>query len=232
MNAIDLGLPKESIYKQFIPKNQFYEHGEFKKADKRAFIEGIDRITLYSQLTRENTNVDEYKDKERCYEEISIIIVKLRNKFFLDRISKLIMTSIPYPILLIGIYDEEVIFYAAHQRDNKVDKEKIVLENIYSTGFLEMDSHFIKNINYKNLDKQNFYKLYDSYVQEILNYNLEKRNIRANEDKEELLKKISKIENKIQELKQQLKKEKHFNKQMDLNIKIKKLEKRLKNMEG
>lgn len=232
MNAIDLGLPKESIYKQFIPKNQFYEHGEFKKADKRAFIEGIDRITLYSQLTRENTNVDEYKDKERCYEEISIIIVKLRNKFFLDRISKLIMTSIPYPILLIGIYDEEVIFYAAHQRDNKVDKEKIVLENIYSTGFLEMDSHFIKNINYKNLDKQNFYKLYDSYVQEILNYNLEKRNIRANEDKEELLKKVSKIENKVQELRQQLKKEKHFNKQMDLNIKIKKLEKRLRNMEG
>lgn len=232
MEILDLGLPKESIYKQFIPKNQFYEYGEFKKADKRAFIEGIERITLYSQLTRENTNVKEYKDEERYYKEISIILVKLRDKSFIDRITKIIMTSIPYPILLIGIYSEEFIFYVAHQRENKVDKEKIVLEKIYSTDFLERNSSFIEKINYKNLNKQNFYSLYDSYVQEILNYNLEKRNIKTNKDKEELLKKVNEIETKIKELKNRLKKEKHFNRQMDLNIEIKKLEKTLKDMEG
>lgn len=232
MERLGLGLPKEAIYKQFIPKNEFYRHGEFKKADQRAFIEGIERITLYSQLTRENTNVDEYKDEVRHYREIPIIVVELRDKSFMDRIANSIMTSIPYPMVLMGIYEEEIIFYAAHHRENKVDKDKTVLEDIYNTGFLAIDSPFIENISYENLNKQNFYTFYDSYVQAILSYNLEKRNISSDDNKEELIKKVNRIEDEIGELRNQLKGEKHFNKQMDLNIEIKKLEKKLKDLEG
>lgn len=232
MERLGLGLPKEAIYKQFIPKNEFYRHGEFKKADQRAFIEGIERITLYSQLTRENTNVAEYKDEERHYREISIIIVELRDKAFMDNIANLIMTSIPYPMLLIGIYGEEIIFYTAHHRENKADKNRTVLGYIYNTGFMEMDSPFIEDISYENLNKQNLYTLYDSYVQAILSYNLEKRNIKSFENREEVFKEVNRIEEEIAEFRSRLKSEKHFNKQMDLNIEIKRLEKKLKDLEG
>lgn len=232
MNSLNLGLPKESIYKQFIPKNQFYEHGDFKPADRRAFVEGVERITLYSQLTRANTNIDEFRDEDRYYQEISLILVELRDKSFINRISRLIMENIPYPMLLMARYEDEIIFYAAHHRESKADKDKTVLEEIFSTDFLKIDTTFIDRINYKNLNKQNLYNLYDSYVEAILDYNLQKRNIISSKNKAELLKKVSNIETEIQELKNRIEKEKHFNRKMDLNMKIKRLERKIKDMEG
>ncbi len=232
MNKIDLGLPDENICKNFIPKNQFYEHGQFNQSDKRAFIKGIEKIILYSQLTKENTNIDEYKDEIRHYKEVSVVIVKLRDRSFMDKISRLIMSTIPYPMLLIGIHKDEIIFYVAHHRESRADKDKTVLEDIYNTDFLKTESSFISDINYKNLNKQNLYTFYDSYVQAVLDYNLKKRNIRPDGDKEELLEEIFKLEAEIDELRNLLQKEKHFNRQMDLNVKIKRLETKLKKMGG
>ncbi|NMA95796.1 MAG: DUF4391 domain-containing protein [Clostridiales bacterium] len=232
MERLNLGLPNKAIYNQFIPKKEFYEQGEFTERDKRIFIEGIDRITLHAQLTRANTNVAEYNDEERNYIELSILNVRLKDKAFIEKIAELIMSSIPYPMLLVGLYKEGTIFYVAHQRENRADSERTVLENIYSTDFIGFDNEFIDTIQYDKLNKQNLFTLYDSYVQAVLDYNLQKRNIISDTDRERLWAEIVNMETKIEELRGQLKNERHFNRQMDLNIKIKRLENKLKNMEG
>lgn len=230
MPFLNLGLAKENIYKQFVPKGQFYEYGEFNQAEKNIFINCIKRISLYSQLTRENTNIDKYKDDERTYEEISIFLVELKEKESMDKIAKLILSSIPYPMILIGKHEKEYIFYGAHQKDNKLDSTKIILEKIYSTGFIDRDSNFIERINYKNLRKVNFHELYSDYIEAIITFNLEQRNIIGVSNKEEVLEKIENLEEERALLKNKMKSEKQFNKKMDLNIKIKKIENELRKM--
>lgn len=232
MPLLKLEIPKENIYKQFVPKNQFYQHGNFNQSEKNIFINYIERITLYSQLTRANTNINIYKDDVRTYEEVAIFLIQLRGKDNIDRIARLIMETIPYPMILIGQYENKYIFYGANQRDNKVDNTKIILDKIYNTGFIDKESKFVEKINYKNLSKVNFYEFYNDYINAIINFNLEKRNIKVRENKEETLEKIEKLEEEIILLKNKMKNEKQFNKKMDINIKIKEKERKLKKLEG
>src|SRR5699024_6087163 len=113
----NLHVPKESVYKQFIPKQQFYSHGHFTQAEKDIFVKGIERITLYAQLTRDNTNMDTYRDDVKTYEEIAVFLLEIRKTANLDKIARLMMEAIPYPMILIGKYEEQYVFYGAHQRD-------------------------------------------------------------------------------------------------------------------
>src|SRR5699024_3179741 len=129
-------LPKECVYKQFIPKKQFYTHGKLKPSEKAIFTQEIERITLYAQLTRQNTNIPIFKDETRTYEEISIFLVELRELREMERIARLIMESIPYPIILIVKFEDQYNFFGAHLRDNLVDEQSIILEKVYQTGFL------------------------------------------------------------------------------------------------
>lgn len=227
-----LNLPKKSIHRQFIPKKVFYNHGDLTTAEKNLFVNNLDRITLYAQLTRENTNIAVYKDDGKTYEEVPVFLLELRNKDKLDRIAQIIMESIPYPMILIAKDIDRFCFYAAHQRDNLVDQSKIILDKIYKTDFIEENHDFIKKISYENLNKMNFYQLYDDYIQRVIEYNLHKRNIKNISNQSKILAEIEKKEEKISLLKNTLKKEKHFNKKLELNIEIKKIEKELKQMEA
>src|SRR5690625_723727 len=135
-----LNLPKECIYKRFIPKKQFYTHGNLKSTEKAIFTQVVERITLYAQLTRQNTNIPTYRDETKTYEEISIFLVELRELQEMEKIATTIMESIPYPIILIAKFNNQYNFFGAHQRDNLVDEEKIILEKVYQTGLLVSNS--------------------------------------------------------------------------------------------
>ena len=227
-----LNLPKECVYKQFIPKKQFYTYGDLKATEKTIFTQRIERITLYAQLTRQNTNIPVFKDDTRTYEEISIFLVDLRETEAMEKIATSIMESIPYPIILIAKFDNQYNFFGAHQRDNLVDDQKIILERVYQTGFLDSNSIFIEQINYRELMKNDFFTFYNDYIQAIIEFNLASRNIKQTENNEELLEKIEMLELEIATLKSKLKRETHFNKKMELNMRIKRLEKEIKQMEG
>ncbi len=103
---------------------------------------------------------------------------------------------------------------------------------MYQTGFLDSDSIFIEQINYQVLRKNDIFTFYNDYIQAIIDFNLASRNIKKTQNKEATLQKIEMIEVEITTLKGKLKRENHFNKKMELNMKIKRLEKELKQMEG
>src|SRR5699024_10824199 len=226
-----LHLPKECTYKQFVPKKQFYEHGQFTQGEKDLFVHGIERITLYAQLTRDNTNVPAFKDEKQDYEEISVFLVELKQERQIDKIAKLMMEAIPYPMVLVFAYEGTYNFYGAHQRDNLHDTDKIILEKIYQTGYIKLEN-IAEQVSYPKFNKQNLFTLYDDYMQALIAFNLATRNVKESPDNEALLEEIQAIEEEIELLRNKMKRENHFNKKMDLNIQIKQLEKQLQNMEG
>src|SRR5699024_9119853 len=144
----------------------------------------------------------------------------------MEKIATLIMESIPYPIIIIVKFNDQYNIFGAHQRDNLVDEQKMILEKVYQTGFLDSNSIFIEQINYRELRKNDFFTFYNDYIQAIIEFNLASRNIKQTENKEATLQKIERLEDEITTLKGKLKRENHFNEKMELNMKIKSLDRK------
>ena len=227
-------MPQKAIVNRFLAKNRFYTMADMTTAQQRIFTQDLERMTLIALFNRESTNISPYKDEHREYNEVAVLSAELRKKESAEIITKLIMSAIPYPALVVLYYEDELSFAVAHHRINLADSSKDVLEEIYSTQFTGSYHKTLEKLSYPNLDKGNMFGLYSSIVDVVIGENLERRNILATtpEQSRQMLEQIEKLETEIEGLKAQLKKEPQFNKKMELNIQIKKLEEKLEQWEG
>ena len=140
----------------------------------------------------------------------------------------IIMRAIPYPMLLIFKLVEEIQLYVAHQRASQSDSSKNTIEEFIATDWLERDSALLTKLDIRQMRFTNFYTLYSDIVDTISIYKLSTvmptdDNITGAEARE-LSAKIEDIEQRIISLRSKLKKETQFNRKMELNIEIKRLE--------
>ena len=138
------------------------------------------------------------------------------------------MRTIPYPMVLIFKLEAKRKLYVAHQRTNQNDSSKNTIEEFIATDWLESDSALFAKLDIKQMRFTNFYALYSDIVDAISIYNLSAimpmdENITGAEARR-LSAKIEDIEQEIVSLRSKLKKESQFNRKMELNIEIKKLE--------
>jgi len=131
-------------------------------------------------------------------------------------------------MLLIFKLEDKIRFYMAHQRTNQSDSSKNTIEEFVSTDWLESDSALFDKLDIKQMRFINFYTLYSDIVDAISIYKLSTimptdDNITGTEARE-LSAKIEEIEQEITSLRAKLKKESQFNRKMELNIEIKRLE--------
>src|SRR5690554_256931 len=188
----------------------------------------INKILWLYCLTPETINIPAYKDEVRDYPEIEVIEVLLHKEYKLNRIAEIIMRTIPYPMLLIFKLEDKRQFYVAHQRTNQSDSSKNTIEEFIATNWLESDSALFDKLDIKQMRFINFYTLYSDIVDAISIYRLS--TIMPTDDRitgaeaRELSAKIEDIEQEITSLRAKLKKETQFNRKMELNIEIKRLE--------
>ena len=146
------------------------------------------------------------------------------------------MRAIPYPMLLIFKHEDKRRFYVAHQRTSQSDSSKNTIEEFISTDWLGKDSALFTKLDIKQMRFTNLYTLYSDIVDAISIYNISA--IMPTNDKitgaeaRELSAKVEDIEQKIANLRSKLKKETQFNRRMELNIEIKRLEKTKNNLLG
>ena len=116
----------------------------------------------------------------------------------------------------------------AHQRTSQSDSNKNTIEEFISTDWLSNDSALFAKLDIKQMRFTNFYTLYSDIVDAISIYRLS--TIMPTDDRitgaeaRELSAKIEDIEQRIISLRSKLKKETQFNRKMELNIEIKRLE--------
>ena len=164
----------------------------------------------------------------REYPEVEVIEVLLHKDYKLKRIADIIMWTIPYSMVLIFRLEGKVKFYVAHQRTNQSDSSKNTIEEFISTDWLESDGALFDKLDIKQMRFTNFYALYSDIVDTISIYNLSTiiptdDNITGAEARE-LSAQIEEIEQEITSLRAKLKKVTQFNRRMELNIEIKRLE--------
>lgn len=192
---MDLWLPPQARVDKFIPKNKFYENAIVTSLLKREFIDQIQKITRLYKLAEETIWID----KTEIVEEIQIFALQLKQKTIPKKVLKIIDKSIPYPILYIFTYQQDV----AYGITLKDDATKLYY-------FSEWNQKISFDFHAQNLE-QVYQQLVRAFIltEEDPSASFEEI-VSKDKQRKTLEKEIAILQNKI-------KNEKQFNKQVALN---------------
>ena len=238
-----MNIPKSCEVGNTIFKKLFYENASMNSKDKEIFTNHINKIIWQYSFKEETINIKPYKDDVREYDEVALIEVRLEENNKYKRIAEIIQRAIPYPIILVFSYKDLFLINLAHKRLNKGDESKNTVEEFIFTDWIranelqKRDKAFLNSIDIKNLSYTNFYKFYSDYIDKVNLYNasIYQNNLEALKNKDadtvkKLVDEMEMIDKQIHDLKSKISKEKQMNKIIDLNIKIKSLEKQKNNL--
>ncbi|MDR2624033.1 MAG: DUF4391 domain-containing protein [Methanobrevibacter sp.] len=181
-----LDVPEKCFVGTPMSKKDFYDHAQLKTRDIKIFTDIIDKITWVYALQEENIRITPYKDNLRDYTEVHVYNVSLKTykegktDKSIDRIADIILRTIPYPMILVFQYQNEIKLHVSHIKEHLSDSTKITLEGSISTDWIdldnldEIDKKLFDSLKLENLNFSHFYKFYSDIVDNINIYNASK----------------------------------------------------------
>lgn len=216
---------------QKIPKKMFYQQGNLSRDDEKIFVDFIDKIEMSYVLDSSNINIDIFINEEYNYPAIGYMKISLKKDDKVDKISKIIQSNIPNPLVIVFEYDDKVCISTSLKRVNKSDNSKVVVEDINTTPWIDLynidenSNRFINSIKLSSLDYSNFYNFYKMIDDKIYTFkNLEvvgeykEDDSQSIEDTKEIIEKINAYNEELKKIVSKIKKETQFNKKMKLNV--------------
>lgn len=241
----NLAVPEACVLGKRLFKKQFYEHGQLGATDKKAFVEDIDGIEWRYTIKPSTINITKLQDDTHEYLEIAVLQVVLTVADRHLRIASVIQKSIPYPLIILFVCGSRLAINAADKRINRADANKIVTENSYDTGWIDLaapnaeQDAFLSDFRVTNFSFRNLYDFYQDAVARIIALNCAVHSGRyalqsvADETRKgkterlEALRQIERFQQERNELRNKLKKEKNLGSQVNLNTRIKQLSDRI-----
>jgi len=206
-------LPSSSSVNRFIPKNAFDDYTNTKQ--KKKFVDLIDKITWSNKLTKKTINLD---GKE--INEVQVFEIKTKVKSDIKELLEVIDKAIPYHIIFILSYEDVMMISTSQKHLNPLNHDNAVVDWRFNTDwFSKSENKFQLNLK-KNIDF-----IYADLCAQITGYAIEKRNMN---DIIKYNQQITNLKSQIQQLVSKIKSEKQFNKKVELNLELKKLEATLK----
>lgn len=227
-------IEKRYILNQTIFKKHFYGAENFTKSEKNLIKNNIDNIKLITLLKPETIKIPSYQDENVKYLEIALIKVNLLKKGKLEELTKIINRMIQYPSILLFFYEDSKSISLCEKRLDKITNNNNIIEDILVVEDIDEYSKLEDyHISLMYLNTMNLYKYYmDLYSKtyslklsrelEIFEELAEKElNVLRNIDRE-----IEDINTNISTLKNRIKKEPAINRRIELNVKLKKEQKK------
>ena len=223
-----LHLPKSTLAEKTITKNIF-ELADISNTDKKMLTKDVEKITWEYRIAPDNSNIRAVCDDIIDYSEIQVIRVDLKQRLHISRIADFILSSFQYPLLIVLCDSSETIFVAAHVRINQNDKSRLVIEDVIKTDWIP-DANIPEDIlDMSRMRTTNLFDLYSDLYDALLRIKAESQAPISKkltpEEYRAINETIASIDEQIVVLRTQLKKEDQFNRQMELNNKIKELQK-------
>ena len=219
-------LPNECKIDKNIPKEVIYKNAEANDKLKRIFIDNVEKIKFMYLLNFSNSNIQNYiNDKER-FEEIDFIKIILKEKGKENIISKLFHQLIPKSTVILLEFKNEILISTS---DKRTDKEKIILEEVFNSNWIDVENKMLKELEYKKLNSTNLKLFYDDITEKVRVINLSKKLNCENSIESENIDLLEKLNKEIEELKVIRKKETQINRVAEIQTKLlKKIEERNK----
>ena len=233
-----LGLPDAARLGKRIHKKLFFENADLSAADRRAFTEDIDTVTWQYTLKPSTINVNAYRDDERDYGELAVVHATLKSPKHAARLAERIHRAIPYPLLLVLNYNAQWALSTAHKRASRAEAGVTVAEDIRTTRWIDSDTPtdveqaFVASLALDELPQTDFYALYSAWHQRLIalacarlsgRFHLPAEHETRSAQRERLAE-CHQLENDIAQLRAEIKKETRFNRQVELNTRIKELQ--------
>lgn len=210
-----LDLPRSAAYGRRITKQKFYEHITVTPQMRRLFVEQINLIYWQYKIAPGTVNVAGGTNVE----EIEVFRIKLNQRNIDNRVLQLIDQKIPYHILYLLEHSGQMQACIGYQHRSQ-DKPLAY----YRTPWLEPDYLDIK------LDGLDMDTIYENFVWQIAGERLDKSKdtdireaIAKDQRRQKLIKIIAAMEKKVHS-------EAQFNRQVELNRKLKQLQTELEEL--
>lgn len=200
-----LELPQNCLVDRFIPKKTFYERVNISTTLKQEFINKLEKIIWKYKISQDNLNIAKTDEVE----EIEIFELVLKEKCDVKNIIKVITREIAYPILFKINYKNEYMFAIKYESD------------IIQT---EWNENIEISINGLDLNA-----VYENLVKQIAGIDNNSIDVKKELEK---IKEIELLEKEINKLKSNIEKEKQFNRKVELNKKVRKLEKEMEELKS
>lgn len=219
-------LPIECKIDKNIPKEVIYKNAEANDKLKRVFIDTVEKIKFMYLLNFSNSNIQNYiNDKER-FQEIDFIKIILKEKGKENIISKLFHQLIPKSTIILLEFKNEILISTS---DKRTDKEKIILEKVFNSTWIDVENKMLKELEYKKLNSTNLKLFYEDITEKVRVINLSKKLNCENSIKSENVDLLEELNKEIEELKVIRKKETQINRVAEIQTKLlKKIEERNK----
>ena len=246
-------VPDAAIVNSILPKQDIFNETGMNRSDKDYFVRYIKQIRWLYKFDDASVRIKPYETEDKSYLEAELISIKLKKEFQeynhntgnyhrfdarLDRIVDILLRFIPYPILLCVEFNDEIKFYVSHISESKSDNEKITLDEIINTEWINVndldgfDEELIDKLQINNLDKTNVFTFYDDMVTAIIQYNGSKevgQEVTLSSDEiQKIMDEIKLLERQIADLRVKIRRADSFNERLEYNIEINQLQTEIK----
>ncbi|WP_454943909.1 DUF4391 domain-containing protein [Fusobacterium hwasookii] len=219
-------LPNECKIDKNIPKEVIYKNAEANDKLKRVFIDTVEKIRFIYLLNFSNSNIQSYISDNERFEEIDFIKIILKEKGKENIISKLFHQLIPKSTVIILEFKNEILISVS---DKRIDKEKLILEEIFNSNWIDIENKILDELDYKKLNSTNLKLFYENIIEKVRIINLSRELNYKNSIKSENVDLLEELNKEIEELKALRKKETQINRVAEIQTKLlKKIEERNK----
>ena len=217
-------LPREFKIDKNIPKEIIYKNAEADEKLKRFFIDNVEKIRFMYLLNFSNSNIQDYKNDKERFEEIDFIKIILKEKRKENIISKLFHQLIPKSTVIILEFKNEILISVS---DKRIDKEKLILEEIFNSNWIDIENKMLEELDYKKLNSTNLKVFYEDIIEKVRVINLSKKLNCENNIESQNIDLLEELNKEIEELKALRKKETQINRVAEIQTKLlKKIEER------
>jgi hypothetical protein len=246
-----LRVPASCQLNKPVYKKMFLDMGALDATDKACLKNDVSKIRWLFTFKPGTINIPAYKDAEREYDEVAVLLVDLNSRKRMKRVSSFIQRSIPYPLVVIFSHSvecqESIAIGVSDKRINQADKEKWVVEDAVFTDWINLQAHseeesaFLHSLAINNLSYKNFWDFYRSFTERVTaincaehtgSFRLGRAEKADSTDRLVQLKALERLEASKAELANKLKKEKQMRHQIDLNTKIKLIKEQISAIKG
>ena len=212
-----LGLPQSTEFNKRIPKQKFYEHITVSPALKKSFVDQIRMIYWRNKVAATTVNLA----PGTIVDEVEVFEIKLNSASLDEAVLRQIDREISYHIIFLLEYEGKLQAWTAYKEKTPTANAAFKVGKYYHTEWMT-EAELPIRIDGLNLDA-----VYENFVRQIAGDALKadsgeslKASVERDEKRKQLEKQIAALENKMR-------REKQLNRQMEMNVELKKLRKEL-----
>ena len=201
-----LKLPASTIVDKIIPKNSFEEYATAKQ--RKLLSSHVARIKWLNKISTQTVNL---QGKE--INEIQVFEMELKGKFNINELMVLINKVIPYQILFVLRFNEEVMYSVSKKHIHPANENQAVVDWTFSTTWTNVtDDQFEIQLS-NSLD----------FVFRDICFKISGKNTGKEKDIETLIAKelqLKQLNSEIEKTQKAIDKCRQFNKRVELNQKL------------